>query len=396
MHAAATPFTRDRSTWLAYLTIAYGTYGFTIISPLMPFLGDDLGMTYTVRALHTTAFAIGGIVLGLLADRIARHVPRSTLTWLGGGGLAASYLLVVAGRSPTLTIVGALLLGFLGTLMLVMIQAALSDHLGDKRSIGITESNLGASVAGLLAPLLISQFVALSLGWRVAVLLVPVCWVLLFLWGRRTPIPSQPAAAQAQPPGRRRLPRLYWLFWAMMAIGAMIEWSVSFWSAEFFEREMGVDRVTAAGVLTLFWLAIITGRLIGSVLSRRFSPVMLLIGATILVIVAFPVLWLTRQPALGMAALFIMSLGIANFFPMTMAAALTAGARHVNAASARVALANGIAILIAPQVLGSVADQTGIATAYALIAVLAVAMLAIGAFGRWAHNRPGWQPDATL
>lgn len=383
----ATPYVRDRFTWLAYLMIAFGTYGITALSPFMPFLAAELGMNYAVRGLHTSAFAIAGIILGLLADRIAHRVPRSTLVWLGSGGLAAASLLIVGGQSPALTIGGAFLMGFFGTLMLVMTQAAMSDHLGAHRSIGINESNLGASVAGLFAPLLISQFAAMALGWRVAILLIPVAWGVLFLWGRRIAIPSQPAAAPSLPVNRTRLPRLYWLFWMMMAIGVMIEWSVSFWSPEFFERELGVDRVTAAGTLTFFWLALITGRLIGSVLSRRFPPTVLLLAAAILVAAAFPVLWLANEPAVGMVALFVMSLGIANFFPMTLAAALGAGSNNINAAAARVALANGIAILIAPQLLGSIADQTGINTAYGMIALLALAMLALGAYALWTQRR---------
>lgn len=383
MHSAATPFTRDRFTWLAYLVIAYGTYAFTIISPLMPFLAADLDLTYTVRALHTTAFAIGGITLGTMADRIAHRVSRSRLVWLSSAGLAVASVMIAAGQSPAVTISGAFLLGLAGTMMLTMVQAALSDHLGETRNIGITEANLGASVAGLFSPLLISQAVALALGWRAAVLIIPVLWVLLYLFGRRTTIPSQPATAPERGPNRGRLSRLYWLFWAMIGVGVMIEWSVSFWSAEFFERELSVDRVTAAGTLTFFWLAIIAGRLIGSLLSRRFQPSVLLIGAAILVIAAFPVLWLATDPVVGLAALFVMALGIANFFPLSLASALTAGSNNINAASARVALATGIAILVAPQLLGSIADQTGIRTAYALIIVMALIMLALGGYARW-------------
>ena len=118
----AMPYVRDHFTWLAYLMIAFGTYGITALSPFMPFLAAELGMNYAVRGLHTSAFAIAGIILGLLADRIAHRVPRSTLVWLGSGGLAAASLLIVGGQSPALTIGGA----FLGCLLMGVISNAMN------------------------------------------------------------------------------------------------------------------------------------------------------------------------------------------------------------------------------------------------------------------------------
>ena len=43
-----TSFTRDRFTWLAYLALAYFAYVQATLGPLMPFLRDELGMSYTV------------------------------------------------------------------------------------------------------------------------------------------------------------------------------------------------------------------------------------------------------------------------------------------------------------------------------------------------------------
>lgn len=386
MAVMAAPFVRDRFTWLAYLMLAYGTYMVSTIGPLMPFLAADLSLSYTVRGLHTSAFAVGGIISGVFADRAARRFGRPLLFWFGGGGLALGALMLVILREPALTITASFVIGLLGTLMFVMVQAGLSDHHGDQRSIAISESNVGAAMAGLLAPLLISQAEGIALGWRVALLLGIGAWVLMAVFGRRIAIPSEPRTPVIHT-GSKRLPPLFWLFWGAMFLGVAVEWSVGFWTAEFFERAVGLDRVSAAGTLTFFWLAIIVGRVAGSFLSRRFQPSILLIGAAAVAAASFPVMWLAREPVVATAALFVTGLGVANFFPMSLSAATTAAAFNTNAAAARIALANGLAILIAPQILGSAADQLGIASAYGLIGLLLASLLVIALVANRAQRR---------
>lgn len=383
---SAAPYARDRFTWLTYLMIAYGTYGITALSSFMPLLGDDLGMSYSVRGLHITAFALGSIFAGLLADRITRLLSRPRLFWLSGGGLAFSSILICSVGTPVLTVIVALTMGFTGILLLITAQAALSDHTGRYSGIAISESSIGASVAGLMGPLLISQLAATMIGWRAALVLASILWVIVFAVGRRISIPSNPQKISHQRAGNR-LPRLYWMFWGVMLVGTAVEWSVSFWTPEYFKEVIGMERAAATGTLTYFWLAFIVGRTGGSILTRRFSPSTLLVAAAALVLVAFPVLLTARDPAVALGALFVMTLGIANFFPMTLASAMHAGRDNADAASARVALANGLAILIAPQVLGSLGDQIGIESAYGLIGILGAGVLVYSFVARWIGQR---------
>ena len=390
IHPVTAPFVRDRLTWLTYLTNAYGTYSVAAMSPLMAFLAVDLSLNYTQRGLHTSAFAVGTILAGILADRAAIRFSRRLLMWVGGAGLAGGLLTLVLAHTPALTIAGVFVMGLLGTVMFVMGQATLADHQDENRGIAFTESSVGASIAGFFAPLLISLAESWALGWRVAVLLSPLTWASMFMWGRKIAVPAgaRPAAAQS---ASRRLSRLYWVFWTMMFLGAATEWSVSFWTPEFLTQVVGVDDVTAAGALSLFWLALITGRVAGTLLSRRFQPITLLLGAAALVVIAFPLLWLARSSTVAFAALFALSLGLANFFPLMLALATAAGSNNINAATARVALANGVAILIAPQLLGSLGDAVGIGPAFALIGLLAMAVLGLCVFARRAQRQPMWR-----
>jgi len=80
--------------------------------------------------------------------------------------------------------------------------------------------------------------------------------------------------------------------------------------------------------------------------------------------------------------LFIAGLGIANLFPLTLSAATSTAPEQIDKASARVSLAAGTAILIAPQILGTIADQTSIHFAFGLVVILIIVDFVAFGFAR--------------
>ncbi|MEJ2601406.1 MAG: hypothetical protein P8Z00_23975 [Anaerolineales bacterium] len=59
MPVVAQTFNQDRSTWLAYLLLAFYDYFLNVLGPMTPFLKGDLQRSYTASSLHFTAFAVG-------------------------------------------------------------------------------------------------------------------------------------------------------------------------------------------------------------------------------------------------------------------------------------------------------------------------------------------------
>lgn len=87
---------------------------------------------------------------------------------------------------------------------------------------------------------------------------------------------------------------------------------------------------------------------------------------------------------LQLTALFVTGLGIASLYPFVVSLALGAVAGPLEAASARISLASGLAILVAPFMLGALADLTTLRSVQALLP-----LLLLGAFANvaWALRR---------
>ena len=149
-----------------------------------------------------------------------------------------------------------------------------------------------------------------------------------------------------------------------------IEWCVIYWASTFLEESIGLSRELAASALSIFFLGGILARFAGSQLTRRYDAEILLVGALVLSALAFPLFWLGGSAALALIGLFILGVGVANLFPFALVVASAAGASAVDRASARISLGNGCAILLTPQLLGSLADSVGIARAYGIVAAL--------------------------
>ncbi|NDJ62818.1 MAG: MFS transporter [Chloroflexi bacterium] len=369
-------FVRDRYTWLAYFLLGYYAYSQAGLGPLMPFLRAELGLNYTLAGLHLSTFAAGMIIAGLTADRVAQRWGRPLVLWGGGSGMMVGALLLISGRHPSVTIAGTLLMGWLGTYLLIMIQATLADRHGLRRAIALTEANVMAALFATLAPLLIGIAAGTLLGWRAAVIAAVVAWVglLLRFRGESVPAANAPIVAAGGNPAVR-LPYTFWLYWVVILLSVAVEWCVIFWGADFLDTVVGLERTLASALMSVFLAAMFFGRLIGSRLAFRVASSRLLIVAVVIVVVGFPAFWLGTTPLINIAGLFIVGLGVANLFPLGLSAAASLAPDRSNAASARVSLAGGLAILLMPQLLGSTADQIGIGNAFAIAGVIIVLVL---------------------
>ena len=161
-------FQRDRFTWLAYSLLAFYGYFINILGPITPFLKEELGLSYTISSLHYTAFATGILLIGLSGQIVMRRIGRWQALWMGAFGLSVGALVLVAGRSPAITIGAAFGMGLVGSLILVIVPSLLSDRHGELRAVAISEANVISSLVATAAPLLVGWFTPLPGSWRLA------------------------------------------------------------------------------------------------------------------------------------------------------------------------------------------------------------------------------------
>lgn len=371
-------FSRTSLTWFSYLCIGLYAYLINILGPIIPFLRGEMGFSYTASSLHTSAFAVGMILAGSSGDRIGRWLGRQRTLWLGMLGLALGSLLLIIGWNPLLTILGSLFMGTVGTLVMVTINASLADQYGEQRTLAFTESNVVAGVYTVAAPLLVGMASRTFFGWRAA-LAVAIAYAILF-YLRYQKVELATTAKPRLHDGNvqsNKLPGRFWRYWLVIVSVVSVEFCIISWASTFLEVNIGLSRENAALILSIFFLAMLLGRWLGTILLRWISASKLLLLTIGVCGAGFLLHWLATTPVLSVTGLFLAGLGVANHFPLSLGLAVGTAPDQADTASARTVIASGSAILSLPLLLGGLADRVGLWPAYGIVLPLLIIAAAL-------------------
>ncbi len=376
-------FNRTRFTWFAYSLMFIFAVGVALPGPVVPFIGERLGLSYTQRGLHFTALAAGNLLIGLVGDRLADRLGNRATAWLFVVLTASGGAVMIFGPALSVTLPAVLVMGVGAGGCALLATATLADAHPDYQARALTESNISAGLGVATTPLLVGLLEAVGIGWQgVAVALVLLAGGLGVVFGGVAfpPPRSQSEAAKASGSGERPLPPRYWIFGVVVFMTVAIEWVIISWTPDFLNVVRGFDRGTAAALGSGFAWAIVLGRVLGRWLLEVIPAARVLVGAYILLIVLFPVYAYSPSTVISLGALFVLGLVLANQFPLVLAAAMEAGEEQTNRASARISVFGGLATLTLPQVVGSVADVVGIQAAYGIVIGLGVVAVGLSVF----------------
>lgn len=367
---SATMFRRDRVTWAGYLALGLFTFFLNLQGNIIPFLRDQFGLGYGTVSLHPAALAAGLIASGFAGDRLVARLGRRLGLALGFAGLCGGGALLALAPTAIVSIAGCLLLGAPGGLVLVIVPAIIAQAHGANRSIALGEANGIAYLASLTATLTMALFIAIGLDWRCSLLFGIGLVGLMVVRHRKDVIAEgQPRGAAAA----RRLPIVYWTYWTVLFGVIALEQCTLLWAPEFLERVQGLSRPVAATAAAAFSAAMLIGRLGAAPLLRHFSATGLFLLSLALTLPGFLLYWSVRDPAWSVGGLFVLGLGVAQLYPLTLGFAIgVAGPDGGNAASSRASMASGVAIFSMPMALGTLADGVGLEHAHLILPALAV------------------------
>mgnify|MGYP001267593361 CR=1 FL=1 len=250
-----------------------------LITPLLPFLRDDLGLSYSrvgmVLAAFNLSYGFGQVPAGRLADRIgARAVLTAGIAGVGAAGLLLG---LSSGYVPLL--VSLVLMGVLGggyhPAASPLITSAVDE---DRRGRALGLHVVGGSASYFAAPLL-GAAAAPALGWRGTFLAFSVPVVLLGFFIHRVCVRQSlggpVAAVSTEGAVRERLPsgavlELGAFILMVTAMGAVLASAGSFLTLYLVDAQ-GASERTAAALLALYFSGGIWAAPLGGRLADRFG-----------------------------------------------------------------------------------------------------------------------------
>jgi MFS family permease len=370
---------RDRFTYTLYGPFIVWGWFLYAFSPAVPLLAADLGITNAQAGLHGTAMAVGAVIAAATTPRMVRRFGRRPVVVTACLVIVAGVAVLTTGWALPVTLGAVVVIAVGGNMLIAGSLATLADHHGPTSSAALTEANAWGSGVGLVGPLAVGAAVALGWGWRPAVAVTVLLAGLVAVLLRRLPadgaLGKGLAAVHARAGGAVVAPAVRTSRWFVVTIvtAVAVENATTYWAADLVRERTGagagVATATTAGLVAGMTLA----RFVIRPLSLRIAPARLLAAAYGVAILGWAVLWTATSTTVALAGLFVAGLGYGAHYPLGIALLLGASGGATDSAQARATVAGGIAVGIAPFVLGALADAAGAHTAFLIVPVVAVA-----------------------
>jgi hypothetical protein len=370
-----------RDAWTAYLLMVCQGFLFYTVGYVTPYVESELGAPTWASALPTTAMAVGLLAAAALVPRVVHAIGESGAVRLWAALLAIAAIAIAASASLPALLAGALVIGVAGAGSLTH---AVTTFAGHRRGVLLIRATLASVVGGVAAPLVLSA-AARSVGWNLGVLApVPLALALVVLVrsGRDALEPgSMVPAGVAHAPGRRVEPplgRAYWLAWTFLALCVAAESSFVAWGAQVAVVRTGIELADATALGSLFVVGMVTGRLIlGLGAGSQLAPRRLLAAMAALAVAGGLLVWLGSWPVVTGLGLLAGGLGMAGVWATAAGVAVAAAPGSPVVAGARLNLATGGPMLVAPLLLGVVAGVGSVLVAWGAVIALLLAALAV-------------------
>ena len=296
----------------------------SFLSPLLPRLMDDLGMSIALAASLAMTWSLAGSLFqpaaGYLADRYGRKL------FVVGGPLISAIFLSLIGLAPSVEILALfLIIGGMGSAAFHPPGAALSGGAGEGKGSGVRMSafafgGLFGFAVGPLAVVGLVAAVGLRSMWIAMIPAILVCGVLFKVLPTDRPHPDA-----APPPSPREMLRaLRGPLGVVFGVGALSGFIQRLFMtlSPIISFRDGASEASGALVLSIYMAGQAAGTLLGGVLTDRMDRVYLLAGLTALSIPAhFFTFWLpTGNPWMLLSAFAAGGLNLALMPPVIVLA----------------------------------------------------------------------------
>ena len=169
----------------------------------------------------------------------------------------------------------------------------------------------------------------------------------------------------------------FWTFAAIAVLYAFAEGTFSNWAVIYLREAKDLSAVVAALALSVFWGAMVIGRLLVAVLVVRIAPLTIWLALPVLMIAAFLLLPGASTPALGLGLFALAGLACSAFFPLTITLASERFPEHVAWVSSMLIAALMVGVGLGSFVIGPLREWLSLEQIYQFSAAYPIAVIGL-------------------
>ncbi|MGM4912348.1 MFS transporter [Rhizobium sp. 768_B6_N1_8] len=357
-------------------------------APKIPDFAERLGLTKFELGLMILVFGFGSLVMMPIAGaQIAKHGSRVVVRVLA---VCLLPMLLALTLSPNV-ITGAISLflfgGFMGAMDVAMNANAVAVEKSMRRAIMSSCHafwSLGGLIGSGLGGLVISRLGILGhaeLATVLAAIFLAVAWPMVLA------DPPHPDTKKE----KTKLPMvpLPWLLGVMALFCMVPEGAVLDWGALYLRQEMGASVALSGLGFAAFSAAMATMRFAGDLVRDRLGGVKTLRICTLFAIVGMLLASLAPNAEIAIIGFALCGIGISNMVPIAFSAAGNIPGLKPGIGISVVTTLGYSGMLVAPSVIGFVAEHVGFAAVFMALPVLLLVVLAFSRLAQYADGVSG-------
>ncbi len=306
--------------WGSFYSYAVTGISVLIIGAILPFLLREFDLGYdgggTVLALQ----ALGNLCASFISGIVSDYVGRKPVLLFGALCFVIGFGGIFFISSSALLFVLLFIAGIGWGIMNSVINAIINEVSGGRSDI-MNLLHMFFAIGAFSAPFIVSILERVNISWQYSLLVLAAMAAILFIVFLIMPVPVH--HRDKKNIGKSsKLPFTnirYYLFMALLFLYVGTENSINGWIVTYLD-ELGImNKINPQDILSIFWVAIILGRLISAVISKYLSREMLILIFASGGGVSFVFFLLTQSPVLIAIWVFLMGLLFAGTFPTIIA-----------------------------------------------------------------------------
>jgi len=368
---------------LSFVLLGYGLVMF-VFGPCLTSIAETYGVPLGRMGLIFTFVSIGLLPSVVIAGFLSEVVGKKPLAIMAVGCMAAGCTLFAVapgiGTKPNFgfALAAMVVIGIGAGAVESVVNALIADDNQPSPAFALNFSHAFFAVGPVIGPIVAGLLLRSQLPWQIVFWGAAGLLGMLFFALIAQPAPSRGTSPMTVGAAISLLrSTVLWLLLLVLAMYVGAEVGLSAWVSPLMEEILGANRSTAAMAVSVFWGAMILGRLVISALSTRMEPRPLILFLAAGSAVSSLGVAMAQTIPVCLAVTAVSGLFMSGMFGMVATHASRYFPERTGAVFGVLILGVGLGALVGPAMMGWVASEGGLRLALSIPPTLmAVAALA--------------------